>query len=135
MTDASPAEPMFRLTPDADTAGTSRVDSVEVPPAFLVGRFGPPGPGTDDGKVSGEYVFTGPGGDVFTVHDWKATTLFAGDADGWPTPEEFWADPEPWEFTIGGFGEDNEDGLNLAATAFREWLLEQYRGYSSAAVN
>lgn len=126
---------MFRLTPDADAGGTSYVDSVVIPPAFLVARFGPPGRGTLDHKVSGQYTFTSPAGDVFTVYDWKETTLYLGEHSGAPTPAEFWADPEPRAFGIGGFGEDNDDGLNLAATAFREWLLELYRGYGSRDAN
>jgi hypothetical protein len=126
---------MFRLTPDADAGGTSYVDMVVIPPAFLVARFGPPGPATRDGKVSGQYTFTGPAGDVFTVHDWKETTLYLGDDSGAPTPDELWSDPEPRELSIGGFGEENSDGLNRPATAFREWLLELYRGYGSRDAN
>src|SRR5438132_7923718 len=126
---------MFRLDPHADTSGTSRVDTVEIPPAFLVERFGPAGPASLDNKVSGCYRFTNAAGDVFTVYDWKATTLYYGESDDWPTPEEFWADTEPVEMSTGGHGEENDDGLNLAATAFREWLLEQYRGYTSGHVN
>ena len=126
---------MFRLTPDADVGGTSRVDSVVLPPAFLVERFGPPGRGSLDHKVSGCYRFTGPDGAVFTVYDWKETALYLGDNSGAPTPAEFWADPHPRELNVGGHGEDNDDGLNRPATAFREWLLELYRGYGSRNAN
>jgi hypothetical protein len=126
---------MFRLDPLADTGGTCFVDSVYVPPAFLVQRFGPPGRGTDDGKVSGCYRFTNAAGEVFTLYDWKVTALYHGEENDWPTRDEFWAIPEPVELNIGGSGEENEDGLNLTATAFREWLLKQYRGYQSGLVN
>lgn len=126
---------MFRLTPDADTGDTSGIDSVVLPPAFLVARFGPPGRRTLDGKVSGQYRFTSSAGDVFTLYDWKETTLYHGEDSDAPSPAEFWADPEPCVLSIGGSGEDNDDGLNLAATAFREWLLELYRGYGSRDAN
>ena len=126
---------MFRLDHDADISDTSGIDSVSLPPAFLVARFGPPGRATADGKVSGRYTFTDDRGSVFTLHDWKSTSLYLGADSGAPMPEEFWADEEPYHFSIGGRGEENDDGLNLPATAFREWLLEQYRGYHSALVN
>lgn len=71
----------------------------------------------------------------FTVYDWKETTLYLGDDCGAPAPAEFWADPEPHALSIGGFGEDNDGGPNRAATAFREWLLERYRGYGSRDAN
>jgi len=125
---------MFRLAPEADISDTAYVDSVSLPPALLVARFGPPGRATADGKVSGRYVFTDERGNVFTVHDWKSTSLYLADEDA-PTRDEFWADEEPFEFTIGGSGEENGDGLNLPAAVFRGWLLEQYRAYHSGLVN
>lgn len=126
---------MFRLGPNADTAGTYYLDSVLLPPVFLVDQFGPPGRASGDGKVSGQYRFLDGRGDVFPLYDYKTTTLYlGGDADA-PTPAEFWASPEPYPFNIGGRGEENDDGLNLPATAFREWLLRQYRGYGSGLVN
>jgi hypothetical protein len=126
---------MFRLDPLADTAGMHRVDDIEIPPAVLVGMFGPPGRGSDDGKVSGFYRFTSNAGEVFTLYDWKATTLYYDADPAWPTPEEFWAGTEPVPFGIGGHGEENEDGLNLGATAFREWLVKRWLGYASCEVN
>jgi hypothetical protein len=85
--------------------------------------------------VSGCYRFTTAAGDVFTLYDWKATALYYGEEEGWPSRDEFWADPEPVELNIGDLGEENEDGLNLGATAFREWLLERYRGHGSELAN
>ena len=125
---------MFHLTPSADISDTAYVDSILLPPAFLVARFGSPGR-ADNYKVSGQYTFTNRAGNVFTLYDWKSTSLYLGREDGAPTPEELWADEQPRVLNIGGSGEENDDGLNLPATAFREWLLEQYRGYHSGLVN
>lgn len=122
---------MFRLTPDISAAGTSGLDAVVVPPAALVARFGPP-PGRPslDGKVSGEYRFTGPAGEVFTVHDYKETTLYYGDDTDrrWPTPAEFWAGTGPRSLTIGGHRHGAPHGQNPAAAAFRDWLLAECCG-------
>lgn len=116
---------MFHLTPDAATSGTHRVGEIEMPPTVLVGLFGPPGRGTDDGKVTGHYTFTGDSGDVLTLHDYKQTTLDYGEYSGrdWPTPGPFWAGVEPVEFGIGGRG----DG-----TAFRAWLIGRWRESTSS---
>jgi hypothetical protein len=115
---------MFRLDPHADTAGTCRVNAIEIPPAVLVGLFGPPGPASLEGKVSGDYRFTSDAGDVFTLYDYKQTTLYHGDDDErWPTPAAFWAGTEPVEFSIGGRGHGPAD--------FRGWLVERWRGQVS----
>lgn len=110
----------FRLTPDAPASGTHLLDTVLVPPARLVAVFGPPAEG-DGYKVSGEYAFTGPTGEVFTLYDWKATSLFddgveEGEENDLPTPDEFWANPHPEEFHIGG-------KAKRRVAAFKQWLL------------
>jgi hypothetical protein len=125
---------MFHLAPEADISDTALVDSVSLPPAFLVARFGPPS-AVDRYKISGRYKFTDDRRHVFTLYDWKSTTLYLGCESDAPTPDDFWAEDEPREFNIGGSGEENDDGLNLPALAFREWLLEQYRGYPSGLAN
>ena len=84
--------------------------------------FGPP-PEGDGYKVSGNYVLTDDAGNVFTVYDWKATSLFDDDAGegGWPgppTPEEFWANRNRATLHIGG-----RKGKGFEA--FRRWLLER----------
>lgn len=68
--------------------------------------------------VSGQYMFRSETSIVFTVHDYKATTLWATDED-LPTPEAFWQLHAAQEFSIGSCG--------LDAKAFREWLLGRYR--------
>jgi hypothetical protein len=91
-----PPKDAFRLSPDADVEGTTWMGDVEVPPAAVVRRFGPPAPG-DDYKVSGEYVFTDAAREVFVVHDFKSTSLWDED---FATPEEFWSEIEPQELNI-----------------------------------
>lgn len=126
--------PVFRLDPGAGIDGTHYVDQVNIPPRFLVERFGPPAE-VDGYKVSGRYTFVGDAGEVFTLYDWKGTTLYHGDESGAPTPAEFWGNRNPETLYIGGRGEENRSGRNPAATAFKEWLLERYRGYRSSLVN
>ena len=116
----------FSLDPRADIAGTSLAAEVELAPAFLVERFGPPLPG-DAFKVTGRYSFSGPSGDLFTVYEYKSTSAYAdGDEDA-PSPEEFWASAEEHEFSVGGRG-DYEDG---SAGPFVQWLLAEYRRWKA----
>jgi hypothetical protein len=92
---------------------------VEIPPALVIKRFGPPTEG-DGYKVSGEFVFVDSKGEVFVVHDWKSTSLWE---EGLPTPEEFWARAEAEELSIGTRDVDTAD--------FKQWFLEQL-GWRSA---
>lgn len=116
----------FRLTQDADIDRTHLLEEVEIAPKRLVELFGPPAK-ADDYKVSGQYAFTDGDGNVFTVYDWKATTLFAkqeyepSQIVGVPTPEEFWSKADLELFSIGG-----RQGKGDVAK-FKEWLLEQVK--------
>jgi hypothetical protein len=96
---------MFKLgnLETVETCGTSKIDELFIEPAMLVKMFGP-GEESDGYKVSGEYVFTGPEGTVYTVYDYKSTSLYD---DDYPTPEEFWSSTEPTYFSIGS----GENGL------------------------
>lgn len=112
----------FRFDPEADIDDTYRRGSITIPPKRLVDVFGPPQE-ADGYKVSGRYTFTDRAGNVFTVYDWKATTLFddgvgEGEESGSPSPEEFWGNWYPETLNIGG-----REGGDLEA--FRRWLLEQ----------
>lgn len=104
----------FKIDPSASVYGTAKVAALECPPDLLVERFGEPLE-ADGYKVSGEFVFSNESGDVFTIHDWKATTLYYGEESDAPTPEEFWSSDEVWLFTIGGRGEAGD---------FVKWLVE-----------
>lgn len=82
----------------------------------LVELFGEPLDGGCE-KVSGEWLFEGPNGELISVYDFKSTNLYDGD---YPSVEEFreqdWA-----EFSIGGFKEDD-------TIKFNEWLKPQLQG-------
>ena|SRR5581483_10481158 len=109
----------FTLTPDADIDGTHKIGEIVLVARQLVDRFGPPEEG-DGYKVSGEYRFEDAQGCVYTIYDWKETTLFddgveEGEEPSAPTPEEFWGNENPTTFQIGG-REAND------VEAFKTWL-------------
>jgi hypothetical protein len=106
---------MFSRDESISSGGAYWADRVDVAPVFLAGEFGAPAAG-DGIRVSGQYTFRSETGIVFTVHDYKATTLWATDED-LPTPEAFWQLHAAQEFSIGSRGVD--------AKAFREWLLKR----------
>jgi hypothetical protein len=66
-------------------------------------------------KVSGLYSFI-DGEKVFTVYDWKSTSLWGDDL---PSPLAFWNSQRREELSIGGNCED--------AAEFRSWLLQKYQ--------
>ena len=74
---------------------------------------------SDGYKISRRHVFTSDRGDVFTVYDWKQTTLYRGRDSGAPTPDEFWRSREPKFLRIGG-----RSGAN--PRRFLKWLQAQY---------
>jgi|1_EtaG_2_1085319.scaffolds.fasta_scaffold208720_1 hypothetical protein len=105
---------MFRLSQDANINGTHRQSEVYVSPAKLVEKFGEPIE-SDGYKVSGEYVFESDDGmQVFTLYDWKATTLY--DPDYGVAPSDFWARTIPVQFNIGG---------HTNAFDFIDWLKRE----------
>ena len=110
------ASEIFTRDETANAGGTYLVEQADLIPRFLVSRFGQPSEG-DGIRVSGEYTFVSNSGDVFTVHDYKSTTLWATD-EGLPTPEQFWASEAVEDFSIGGRGDSN-------AKEFVGWLLKE----------
>jgi hypothetical protein len=104
---------MFKLNQDADITGTCRQSEITVAPARLIEKFGKP-ISSDEYKVSGDYVFEDEDGFVFTVYDWKATTLYSPEY-GY-TPSHFWSLTTPMEFNIGG---------HKSAFDFVDWLKKQ----------
>lgn len=104
---------MFKLSQDADINGTHRQSEIRVAPARLIEVFGKPIE-CDGYKVSGEYVFENQEGDVFTLYDWKATTLY--DPEWGVTPSDFWSQTCLRDFNIGGhkFAGDFVDWLKKA---------------------
>jgi hypothetical protein len=109
--------PAFRLDHAASLARTHGLGSIDLPPKALVDRFGPPRP-FDDYKVSGNYTFVDDAGLVYTLYDYKVTSLYNDPALGYPqspTPQEFWADDTPTTLNIGG-----TDACDVPA--FKVWL-------------
>ncbi|NLZ06581.1 MAG: hypothetical protein GXY19_15560 [Phycisphaerae bacterium] len=109
---------MYKLNPKVDTSGIDSLTLFEFPPAGLVELFGDAAD-SDGCKVSRKHVFTSDRGDVFTVYDWKQTTLYRGANSGAPTPEEFWRSRELKPLRIGG-----RVGTN--PRPFLKWLQAQY---------
>jgi hypothetical protein len=52
---------------------------------------------------------------VFTVYEWRCTTLSNGRGSGSPTVREFWSSWEPVKLHIGGTPDSDWE-------AFRRWL-------------
>jgi len=111
----------YRIAPGANVDRTGRVGQVVITPAKLVQQFGAPGAG-EGYKVSGEFRFTDGGNDVFTVYDWKATSLYYEDdadrqSNGRPKPADFWSSQVPCTLNIGG-----RRGT-AKIEQFKRWLL------------
>ena len=117
----------FNLVSDARASGTALVSEIIVSPAALVAAFGAPGK-ADRHKSSGQYVFENDEGDVFTVYDWKMTSLYEDDGVGNQSPGAFWSRDEPIQFNIGGKSGSGE---------FEEWLhgeIERLKARYSVAI-
>lgn len=108
----------LHLSPKANISGTSGLTILELLPIDLVETFGKPAE-CDMYKISGMYIFTNDKGDIFTIYDWKETTLFWGENSDCLTPEEFWQDDELHTFQIGG---NNKNKL----TTFMKWLCDEF---------
>ena len=107
---------VFKLSPSTDATGVTTMGEIEVAPALIVRRFGPPAAG-DGCRVSGEYTFLGENGELFVVHDWKSTSLWE---EKLLPPEVFWAGEEPQEFNISS--------RDIDTTAFERWFFRQLQG-------
>ena len=66
---------MFKLSPTTGTVSVTTMSEIEVAPASIIRRFGPPAV-SDEYKVSGQFVFVDQQGEPFVVHDWKSTSLW-----------------------------------------------------------
>lgn len=90
----------FSYSKAEDFTGTSLVEEVELTPRFLKLQFGLPGNG-DGIRVSGWYVFVSDVGEVFTIYDYKQTSLWDPESD-LPTPDEFWSSDNVETLSVGG---------------------------------
>jgi 2-iminobutanoate/2-iminopropanoate deaminase len=102
----------YKMDPEADISGTCWVGDLEIAPSELVRALGAPHARLDAYKVSGLYSFV-DGPRVFTVYDWKSTSLYQ---HGLPSPLAFWNSRSKLVLSIGSNGDEVDD--------FREWLLE-----------
>jgi hypothetical protein len=110
---------IFQLDFTARTDGTHNIGHINLSPAQLVERFGKPKK-CDEYKVSGQYTFVDDSARVYTLYDYKSTSLYndfidQGIESELPTPEEFWAAGKPYDFQIGG-------KKNCDVGAFKVWL-------------
>ena len=113
---------MFKLNQNANTSGTHRVGTIHLKPRDIIKAFGFP-QNSDGYKVSGEYIFTDEIGEVFTLYDYKMTSLYDPE---YINPVDFWALETPQEFSIGG----NTTPLN-----FLDWLENKVESWRSVRVS
>jgi hypothetical protein len=111
-------EMTFKLTNDSAN-GTCLQGYVVLKPAALVRRFGEPQEG-DGYKVSGEYIFEDSKGNIYTLYDWKSTTLY--DCEAALRPSELWASEELFKFNIGG------SGAWTNWQDFKTWIANELKG-------
>lgn len=114
---------LFRLDPDTALFGTRRVGGFSCSPSCLVDLFGKPAE-ADGEKISGIYVFVSADGEVFTIYDWKKTSLYLGSDGDCPTPREFWEADEVQELEIGGTGRTSPD-------VFINWLIQRWERHKA----
>ena len=106
----------YRHSRNVKIGGTSLVADIELIPGYLARSYGPPGPG-DGLRVSGMYTFVSDADEVFTIYDYKSTTVWDADSS-LPTPQDFWSSSEPVELSVGGAdGSDHE--------SFVKWITEK----------
>ena len=106
----------YTADPNADISDTCWVADLKVAPVELIRALGAPHRRADAYKVSGVYCFV-EGSRVFTVYDWKSTSLYSEEL---PSPLSFWNGQSKECLSIGGNCEDVVD--------FKRWILEKMRG-------
>lgn len=102
-------------------AGTSLQEYFTCGYYQITEKFGPPNNEGDDYKVSTEWVFESDAGDVFTVYDYKETSLYD---TGLPSVAVFRTQPE-YEWHIGARDK-------ISAQLFKAWLQSQVSPKSSS---
>lgn len=89
---------------------------LRIAPHQLVGRFGPPDPGSADLKVTGTYYFQDVQQRLIQIYDWKATTLYdARPHAGTLSVVDFWGCDAPQEFSVAATA-------SVHLSAFAQWL-------------
>ena len=113
----------FRLDLTANVNGTSGLSRVRCLPVELVEMFGKPRE-ADGYKISGMYIFTNDDGEVFTVYDWKQTSLHWGPRSGCPSPGKFWTSDEFVYLSVGGRRGSDVD-------RFLTWLVDRMEDHQA----
>lgn len=89
---------------------------VQIAPVDLVRRFGPPGRGSADGKVTGTYHFHDHRKRNIQIYDWKATTLYDARTEaGTLAPVDFWGSHSPQDFSVASVAD-------VDLVGFAQWL-------------
>ncbi len=102
----------YKLDMDANPSETGYRDTIEIDYEKMVSQFGI---GTNDGcKVSAEWRFVDNQGRIYTVYDFKQTSLYSPDK---PSVEAFRSKPQIYH--IGA--KDN-------AKDFKAWLQNKLKG-------
>ena len=109
-------EKTYKLNKQASSDGTSLRGNVTISTKRLTELFGLPS-SSDGYKSSGEYIFTSEAGDVFTLYDWKSTSLYDEEM---MAPEEFWNQSSPVTLNIGAKSTVGVGGfMSFLATSLR----------------
>lgn len=103
----------YTLRTDNFATGTSLVHHIKASYLELFELFGEPQE-CDGEKISGRWLFEDSHGNIFTVYDWKKTSLYL---DKGPSVEKFRNSGNVCEFNIGGHVENT-----YANCDFVRWL-------------
>ena len=116
---SSPASDSYLPIPGSFASGTHCFDEIALSPASVVRCFGS-GDAGDNFKVSRQWAFR-KGALVFTLYDWKSTSLY--DPDLWNS-EELWHSEWPFDLHIGSQEPATEEDVEAFATYLREKTSE-----------
>lgn len=98
---------------------TSRMGEIDLVYADIEKALGKPFE-SDEYKVSGEWVFYNEEtGEAYTLYDWKSTDLYDS---GYPTVEQFRANPDPQQFNIGGNHKGDVEEFKRQLLAHIQWV-------------
>lgn len=103
---------MYKLNNEADLCGTSLKGYINLDHHKMVALFGAPLAESDGYKVSTEWIFQDYHNRVFTVYDYKETSLYD---EGNPSVEE-WRNSGEQEYHVGA--RENAD-------EFIDWLRQR----------
>ena len=112
----SPSKPpSFARVTEVPPSGLVPLGSLDMIPNLLVERFGEPSP-VNGYKVSGRFIFADERGNVFSIYDWKMTSLYHGSTNSALFPDELWSLDEIVPLQMGGLR--NQKSLDK----FLSWL-------------